>query len=119
MASDPNSESLQELEERVERLRAKVEGGSPSYGRELVIMAVWGAAAVFLCWDDVTWWRGELPGSTWGWVKRLSWPFVIYAYVGLVVVAGVHFVSRKDSSAAESELGRALEALEARRKAAR
>lgn len=83
--------------------------------RETLLLAAWGALAVFLCWDDVTWWRGELPVTVWGWVKTLAWPLVIYSYLALVALSAVQLLTGRDVAIARSQLEEALAALEASR----
>lgn len=109
------AEDLGELERRVESLRTKLEAGRVSSRRETLLLAAWGALAVFLCWDDVTWWRGELPVTVWGWVKTLAWPLVIYGYLALVALSAVQLLTGRDVAIARNQLEEALAALEASR----
>lgn len=108
-------DDLGELERRVESLRSKLETGRVSSRRETLLLAAWGGLAVFLCWDDVTWWRGELPATAWGWVTKLAWPLVIYGYLALVALSAVQLLTGRDVAIARGQLEEALADLESAR----
>ncbi|MEC8511566.1 MAG: hypothetical protein VX015_05415 [Planctomycetota bacterium] len=108
-------DDIGELERRVETLESKLGSGRAPGRRETMVMAVWGVAAVLLCWDDVTWWRGELPETAWGWVTTLAWPLIIYGYLALLAVSLVQLVRGRDAAVLREQLEEARAALEAAR----